>query len=243
MQKNQKFYPGQIGTVAVILTSILLVIGVSVAARITKDANQATQRTESTQALNTAEGNLETQPEDAITQITGDDSMDISAGDSVEIKEPIGEPVVISFADRASESPKCTADQYAALLVSVYCTNASNITSVDYYPFRAVNDNNQTGFTASTAVTGDGIYTNKISAENGLGDCPDGSISKTVRIKVLFCNTKIKSAGLVTTTRSLSQDNSGQQARVIEQKETTPAAPSIMDYALFAGTGNLEVTQ
>ena len=59
MQKNTHLHSGQIGIIAVILTTVLLVIGISVAARVTQQSAQNVQRTESTQALNQAEGGLE----------------------------------------------------------------------------------------------------------------------------------------------------------------------------------------
>ncbi len=252
MKKTLTFQPAQIGIIAVVLTSILLVIGIAVASRVTKDTAQNTQRTESGQALNTAESNLETagntsgDSNNPTTQVIGESSIRLSAGESVETSLPDVKGDINLYWQGTTNDATCLSKDNKklnpALLLSVYCTTPENITSVDYFLYKGVNVSDLgEGYIASTAATDKPGYDSKIiNIGNGTGVCAAGD-TRTLRIKMLFCSSNLDMAGLVKTTRSISEDESGTQVRVIEQRETDPGAPSIMDFAVFSGSGNLEV--
>lgn len=249
MQKNSYFQSGQIGIIAVILTTVLLVIGISVAARVTQQSAQNLQRTESTQALNKAEGGLEEQSSETttpVTTITGDDSILLSQGETVEVLiDDNNQNLDLFWQKIGTNGDTCsnsTHNNTPALLIAYYhpVTDASNnqSTAVDYYPVQAYNNTTENGYVNSQP--GNSVYNSYITAKTLLGD-PNKTFQNgdSVRIKALFCNVTISMPGLVTVTRSVSRDNSGSQVRVVEQRQTQPAAPSIMDYALFAGNGDL----
>ena len=251
MQKNTHLHSGQIGIIAVILTTVLLVIGISVAARVTQQSAQNVQRTESTQALNQAEGGLEEKSDETTitSTIVGDDSILLSQGETVEIlidEEVNNLNLDLKWQKIGTNGDLCTNsdhDNTPALLIARYHTisdGTNQSTSVDYYPVQAYNRSAETGYTASEQSS-DPEYNSLITAAKLAGT--QFQSGDTVRVKALVCNVTISMPGLVTITRSVSQDNSGQQVRVIEQRQTKPAAPSIMDYALFAGNGDLNANQ
>lgn len=232
MQKNK--YPAQIGVIAVVLTTILLAIGVSVSTRITQEAVQNAERTESTQTFNVAEGGVETggtgtDNVDVVSNIVGDNAIYLSAGESVEIKLDGTMPDIFWNLNTICS----TSNKGPALLISYYPDN----TTVQYYPISGFGaDCNRDGYLSSVDPGSGSVYKNKYSNADITGG--------RIRIKALFTSTHIQMAGLVDTTRSAAQDElSGEQVRVVEQRQTDPAAPSVMDYALFAGTGNLQVTE
>ncbi len=261
MKNNLSRSPAQIGIIAVVLTTVLLVIGVSVGTRVTQDAAQNTQRTESTQAVDSAEGNLElinpdgtvvpgTDAQEIITDQTGTTSQVAnvtSNNNSILLSE--GETVEVTLDDnnlnaqllwhRVGES--CDSGTNSpGLLISQYYP-VGNTQEVQYYLLTS-HDKTRDGYLTAQIPSGSGsLYQNSTSLSSLTASNPNFPLAsgQTLRIKALFCNTTIDLPGLVTITRSASQDSSEEQVRILEQRSTDPTAPAIFDFALFAGQGDL----
>ncbi|MDO5561298.1 MAG: hypothetical protein Q4G02_00800 [bacterium] len=240
-------HSAQAGIIAIIVTTVLFALGLSVSNQVTKEVVENIEREESTQALNAAEGGLETGGDNSTVQVTSsiadESSILLSEGDSVEMAIPSTGSLEIMW-ELTSSDP----NDHPALLLSHYKGTDSN-TTVDYYPL-ACNDcdvanGKYTGYTK--AVGGTNPYRNKCQIALSNTETSPHQITLSdggyIRIKALFNNTYLKIPGLVNVTRSAAKDSSTEQARVVELRQTTPAAPAVMDYALFAGSGDISAQQ
>ncbi len=242
MKKIFSSQPAQIGIAAVLLTTVLLAIGVSVTTRVSDQVSQETQRSESQQALESAIGqadiasNIQTETTeqtidtptlaDNIVATRKDNTTDgqsiyLNAGETVEINLN-GTTMKDIFWERGDNA--CN----SALLLGHYNGN-----TVNYYPIRG------NGCSATGTLVG---YDEASAGTNGfknkfINTAINGG---TLRIKVLFKGTYLQMEGLISTTRAAASNEGGNEVRVVEQYQTTNnAAPSIMDFALFAGGGSI----
>ncbi len=240
MKKIFSSQSAQIGIAAVLLTTVLLAIGVSVTTRVSDQVSQETQRSESQQALESAIGQADiasnlaspttnttiTTPTQNNTVATKQDnttdgqSIYLNAGETVEIKlDGTMKDIFWEIGNNACN---------AALLLGHYNGN-----TVNYYPIRGK------GCPATGTLVG---YDEASTGTNGFKNrfINTAINSGTLRIKVLFQGTYLKMDGLISTTRAAASNEGGNEVRVVEQYQTTDnAAPSIMDFALFAGGGSI----
>ena len=235
--------PGQAGIIAIIVTTVLFALGISVSSQVTKEVVQNIEREESTQALNAAEGGLETGSTTNVNVSTGiidNSSILLSEGDSVEIEvsnivsSNNGNANFQIMWELGDSNNNCTGDT-PALLISHYQGSGASAT-VNYYPIAGYGCTND-GYTK--AEKGSSPYRNLFTNNTNGVNITDGRI----RIKALFNNTYLKLPGLINVSRSAAQDDTGEQVRVVELRQTTPAAPAVMDYALFAGSGDIAANQ
>ncbi len=235
MQKNRRIHQAQIGAIAVILTTILLAIGVAISTRITREAAQEAERRESSKAFNLAEGGLETgsgaNPLLSVSSITGDNTIQLGAGETVELALGTSKLPQIDWNINVNCNDPGVDGKHPALIISHYKNN--ELLSYEYVTGNGTSCDRE-GYVNSEVGTSP--YKNKyenLGIEGGI-----------VRIKALFSGTHLRIAGLTSITRSAAKDDfTGEQVRVVEQRQTEPAAPSVLDYALFAGEGNLSIEQ
>lgn len=231
---------GQIGITAVLLTTLLLAVGVSVSNRVSKQIQNSTSRQESSALLNEAEsvadivsggttGVSETDTLQYITNATGDNkSVYLSEGESVEANLSGALPTI--YWELGDPNAACDRSSSPAILLSHFKSDGT----VDYYLLTGYNctDGNRNGYTAASASNGD-PYRNVLNTGT-LTNVSGG----TIRLKALYNNTYLMMDGLVTAARVAASNDAGNEVRIVEQQRTTtPAAPSVMDYAVFAGDG------
>ena len=229
----------QIGITAVLLTTVLLAIGVSVTTRMVSQTQQETSRQESTGTLNQAESGAANDQTISDNNIYVEQTTSSSVGEGIEIQA--GDTIEI---DGSSVSGNITIDwsgcgaNQAALLISKVTSG-----NIEYYPIACSSCDGGSG---STKCGTTGPYTGFVEANySGDSEYPSrytisADPSAIYRVKVLFQDTNIRSDGLTKVTRSAAANEAGGEVRVVEQRETAkPAAPSVFDYGIFVANGSI----
>ena len=263
---TQSTQPAQIGVTAVLLTTVLLAIGITVTSRVVNQVNQDTQRTESGQAYNIAESTVDSKVESApapgadgvlttskFSTSRGKSVIYLEAGESVEVRFAGSAPgdtdrnsdvrdQVVYWEDAGSGNTNCITDGSGnyirpALLLSWYPEGGG----VQYMPVAA----------RGCPVTGASKnLTGYVGADD---DAPGGEFSSflnsykitdfsgkgTLRIKALYAGTYVSMDKLTRITRAAASNTGSNAVRVSEQNETDPTAPSVFDYGIFVANGSI----
>lgn len=252
---------GQIAVVIFLIMAVLLVVGLSLAGRTSKEVELAGQQEDTTRVFNAAEtgveqalsdeNNFDPQTFAGQTQITKPINLDSStntAGTITITPETTfqntfnpGETASV-FIDNTKtgnlniiwEGPgNCPAVAKAALVVTVYSNPSGTGEIAENYGVTPQGCNTGTNFTPITMVNNTYTFTLPF----GNGDKVD-----LVRIKPLFKSTQISVTGGVLAPqaydiRSQAQDTStgNTEVRAIQVTRQKPAPPSLLDYAIYSG--------
>lgn len=238
---------GQIGLVVLLITAVLLTIGVGVASESVTEQKSSRQELESTETFNAADEALEyALSQDLVTfsDNTYDDatnfdgtvnfvttksgfSRTIAEGESGQVTIPL---VGISTMDVFLD-PGVDCNSTASLIVTLINTSGG-IWRQAYGPPTPCRDGD--GFIDFT-VDG-GRY--KASGINISGYA-------VARIKAVYNSAEVEVSGSGLGEQQFNvtaqAERSSGEIRAVEAAKGLPAVPSIFDYAVFAGGGNLEV--
>jgi hypothetical protein len=164
----------------------------------------------------------------------------LEEGMSVELKNPRDFEVWWGL-------PTQRCSQQAGLLVSWYSANVDTPAKYQAYKPNPVDGDPCSGFfggdfTASDTGGAPTCGEGNVTFANHVDNVPDPFSAAIVRIKALYNSTviRVRADGQVRLVRSAATNRQDNQARVVEVRETQPGAPLVMDYALFAGAGNIE---
>lgn len=250
---------GQIGLIVILTMVVILTIGLSVASRSSQEVEIASQEENSTRVFNSAESGIEEALSAILTAEEAGDTSGLTGGsassdginrkhtialsDSLETQLAEGVSTQINLTSNPSGtlniqwSRESCGQTPAALLISVFSTNAGVITATQYGV--NINCNPRSGDNLEVAS---GSLT---SPYNGSYNLALSVNDQYIRIKPLYNGTDIfiASSPLVDEAQyniqSQAQNESdSKETSAISAKRTLPAAPGFMDYALVSG-GNI----
>ncbi len=247
---------GQIGIIILLMMTVLLTVGLSLAANTNRELMLAEQGADSTRVFNAAEAGVEDALSGELTfseepmdfsldtvenvnvdyQVTSVRNLEtrLSEGRSIEVNVDTatgGDRLVIDWAHDDGCTDKDSS--IASLFVSVFYDDGGT-TLARYYTFRGCSwDDDFTGVDES----GYGPYHRRARI-----DLTDDDLF--VRIKPIYNDTHIRVSGGGGYTlpyqgfviRSTASSDVGNETRIVEVNRTLPAAPSVMDYAVVSGT-------
>ena len=253
MCSSKQHQEAQIGIVAVLLTTILLAIGVSVGSRVIRQTRDETIRQEATQQLNQAEsvadmGKNDTSPDLLIdlshTQvgemsptITHDkrtktfssdiDTVYLNQGETVEV---VGKNISgnIFWELKQNKETECT--QEPGLLLTVINSDGSS-EIIPVSPF-GCSGGRFDQFTPGSSTNDTNKYVNQVSR----GITADG---QRLRIEALFAPTYVYLQGLTTAVRTAAVNQSGEEARAVEQTTSFDTPNFVNNFTLFAGNSSI----
>lgn len=248
---------GQIAVVVFLIMAVMLVVGLSLAGRTSKEIELAGQQEDTTRVFNAAETGIEealsnetnfsggsvpapqttTDPETNTTttvtvtpQTTFENDFDPGETATVFTDSTRNGTIDITFGD----STGCSgANKQPALVVTIYSGSGGNVTA-EHWGYTASGCNGSTNF-QDVSPSG-GAYT--------IQDIPISNGTQMVRIKPLFKSTTIAVSGTNNILapqsydiRSQAQDSTSgnTEVRAIQVTRQKPAPPSILDYALYSG--------
>jgi hypothetical protein len=252
----------QIGVIAVLLTAVLLVVGISVTTRVANQVAQETSRMESNQLLNQAESLIDapdelegelpnTMKSQTMDASSANDTIYLQPGEAIEISlwqtkqsgtEPANAVVRWGFAEDAEQDSYDLCKSEAALLLTYVEASGNNY----YLPIAPTGCSNiRNGYTEAESSS-DRRYISEFTLSAWPATMPsfsegDSSKSNILRIRALYAGTYVNFPGLTMTLRTAAANEVGSEARVEEQNQTSAAAPFINDFAIFSG--NSEVCQ
>jgi len=234
----------QIGVTAVLLTTVLLAIGVSVTSRVVQQVAQDTQRSESTQVLNQAERAASTGQNGAHNYSDTASSINTNATSKQDSYTGNQSRIYVEAGDTLQAN---ASDVRGKTLRWEETVDGACNTSNPRPAVMVIHDDGTTAeyrIVAPTSCAGTSQYS---GYESSLGASSGYQSSWTipnwasgiVRIKVLYKNAYVNLDGLIQTIRGAAESQSGNEVRVVEQNQTTPAAPHIFDYAIFVANGSI----
>lgn len=251
MRSSRQHQEAQIGIVAVLLTTILLAIGVSVGSRVIRQTRDETIRQEATQQLNQAEsvadmGKSDTSSDNLLIDLShtkvGDtpthgtvrqdtfssdiDTVYLNQGETVEV---VGKHINgnIFWELQQNKETECTRKP-GLLLTVINGDGSSKITPIS--PFNCIGGRfNQ--FTPGSSTNGTNKYVNQVS--HGTAD------NQRLRIEALFAPTYIYLQGLTTAVRTAAVNQSGEEARAVEQTTSFDTPNFVNNFTLFAGNSSI----
>jgi Tfp pilus assembly protein PilX len=243
---------GQIGIIVLLIMTVLLTVGLSLALRTTRQAEISIQQEDSAKVFNAAESGVE----DALYSILqhersganlangslnlSDSSVDysitsqttletlIEQGTSAEVQaETAGTSVNIYWWSSAADCSTGNITSSAAVLISVY----SNDNVTRNYPIDGCSTDRSNNFIEAQTGSGSYQYGYTITAPT------DDTI---IRIKPLYNNSDIlvEGSGITAQYTVISQASSnltGTETKAIEVTRTRSTAPEFMDYAIYSG--------
>lgn len=249
---------GQIGVAILLIMTVLLTMGLSIASRSTEDLFLSEQQSESARVFNAAEAGIEDalstnfdfQGQSKTGSITtiSDTSVDYSVTKQNVLETRLFEGVTVKVdvddsgvgtgltSDRLinidwSKETDCNTQDPASLIISVFYDDAG-VDRARYYAYAACD--HEDGFTLGDAGS-DGYY-RRVTLPLLAGDL-------FLRIKTVYNDTNLRVAGNAWTLpvqayniRSEARNELGTETRAVEVSKTLDAAPAVMDYALFSGT-------
>ena len=247
MQLSNARQPAQIGITTVLLSIIMLYIGVSVSARILRQVQLETARTESTQSFNQAEALI-------AQEINNGADKDSSAytDSSVKILDPDDDILYVKKGETISVK-LCGEDRLNTIignkLPSIYFQSQtySGVPTTQLLIRKIYKDS---GITKSQQQYVNNCPTSYPTPKNGRFYCEippgrqtlefnwgstkcDRDSDQTVIIMVLGADTYIGMKGLARHYRSASYNSMGNEVRVIEQAETDPSAPGMFQFGVL----------
>lgn len=252
MCSSKQHQEAQIGIVAVLLTTILLAIGVSVGSRVIRQTRDETIRQEATQQLNQAEsvadmGKNDTSPDllidlshtrvgEGISDAPNTERKNTFSSDIDTVYLNQGETVEVLMnsvsgnihweleQNRETECPK-----KPGLLLTFIDGDKSQITPVA--PSGCSGDQFFKGYQSGVSSSNN-KYVNSFAIAAGTG-------YKRLRIEAIFAPTYIHLQGLTTAVRAAAVNQSGEEARAVEQT-TSPDTPNFVNnFTLFAGNSSI----
>lgn len=248
---------GQVGVIILLIMTVLLTVGLSVASRTTQDLFLSQQQVNSARVFNAAEAGV-----DQAFSTSFDFEGDVETGtisnfnnDEIDVEYQIaklyqvetrlfemysvvadvaGNPGLSLQIDWSRDDDCATAD-IASLIASIYYNDAGT-TRVRHYPIQGCDRGDN--FDPATAINVDGYRRRYI--------LPLTTDDQFVRIKPVYADTFIRVRGDGWTmpeqqynVRSEAVNTNGTETRIINVSRTLDGAPSIFDYAVFSGDGNL----
>lgn len=238
---------GQAGLVAILIALVLTVIGLSVASQASREALISTSESEGTRTLEGAQSGAEKGLQQEFTTSSSGDNIgsgqlyetgaayEINAGTSLdlileegmslELEGPFPSDITVQWGSAGQGNQ-------AGLLVSYY--KEEQAWYQGYNPYSGATGGLVGDFKPSDPPTGG--YASKIDLPTRGADI--------IRIKALAATTVIKVDGVdpknIRQVRAAAVNEQDNQGRVVEVRETAPGRPSVLDYALFAGSGAIE---
>ncbi len=254
MCSSKQHQEAQIGIVAVLLTTILLAIGVSVGSRVIRQTRDETIRQEATQQLNQAESiadmgkddtssdNLlidlsHTKVEDMpLTTTTHDerkntfssdiDTVYLNQGETVEVL--VGNVTGNIFWELEQNKETDCQKKPGLLLTVINSDGSSKITPIS--PFNCIGGRFDQ-FTPGSSTNDTNKYVNQVS---------HGATGyQRLRIEALFAPTYIYLQGLTTAVRAAAVNQSGEEARAVEQTTSFDTPNFVNNFTLFAGNSSI----
>lgn len=252
MCSSKQHQEAQIGIVAVLLTTILLAIGVSVGSRVIRQTRDETIRQEATQQLNQAEsvadmGKNDTSSDNLLIDLShtkvGDtpthgtvrqdtfssdiDTVYLNQGETVEV---VGKNISgnIFWELKQNKETECT--QKPGLLLTVINSDGSS-EIIPVSPF-GCSGGRFDQFTPGSSTNDTNKYVNQVSH----GITADG---QRLRIEALFAPTYIYLQGLTTAVRTAAVNQSGEEARAVEQTTSFDTPNFVNNFTLFAGNSSI----
>lgn len=249
MRSSKQHQEAQIGIVAVLLTTILLAIGVSVGSRVIRQTRDETIRQEATQQLNQAESVADMGKNDTNSDLlidlshtkVGDipnipnterqntfssdiDTVYLNQGETVEvIKEKVSGNIFWEL--KQNEEGNC--QKKPSLLLTFIKTDGSS-EIIPVAPSCGRGD-----FTKTPGSAGNDRYVNSFSLSAGATDY------QRLRIEALFAPTYVYLQGLTTAVRTAAVNQSGEEARAVEQTTSFDTPNFVNDFTLFAGNSSI----
>lgn len=255
--------PGQIAVVILLIMAVLLVLGLSLAARTSQEIQLTGQEQDSTRVFNAAETGVEkalsessnfTDAEAAGSKIINLDSAELPTGigTDVTITKQTGLTTYVNEGTSATVhlnnatgyididwAKEGTCNARAALVIALYYNDGAD--KVQYYPIKpnciGYSDGGKaTGFQDSAG--GSGGYNHRYRL-----DLTGISNPAMARIKPLYAGTDLNVVGANLTQafdiRSEAYENTTGQTTVeksaIQVTRTKPAPPTVLEYALYSG--------
>lgn len=252
MCSSKQHQEAQIGIVAVLLTTILLAIGVSVGSRVIRQTRDETIRQEATQQLNQAEsvadmGKNDTSSDNLLIDLShtkvGDtpthgtvrqdtfssdiDTVYLNQGETVEV---VGKNISgnIFWELKQNKETECT--QEPGLLLTVINSDSSS-EIIPVSPF-GCSGGRFDQFTPGSSTNDTNKYVNQVSH----GITADG---QRLRIEALFAPTYVYLQGLTTAVRTAAVNQSGEEARAVEQTTSFDTPNFVNNFTLFAGNSSI----
>lgn len=251
MNNQRGAQSGQVGLVVLLIGAVLLTVGIGVASQSVLESKTARQETESSQTFNYTEQGIEallgrnlstsegTFEDLGVTlegytgtyQVVAQPGLNtiVLSGHSTEVKLKLPPATTDRLKIEWLSSPPAVAEP--SIIVTIIDANGS----VVRYAYDPPGENTRS-FDRDSVTQADGTYSVFV---------PYGSNSALARIKVVYGNAVVRVAGentqlpeqsyLITATGT---KGSG-ETRTIQVNRGLAAVPSIFDYALFAGTGDL----
>lgn len=258
MAKKSSHQSGQVGIAILLIMTVLLTMGLSIASRSTEDLFLSNQQSESARVFNAAEAGIEdalsgsldfegqttTGSVDSISEtsvdyeVTKQNVLETRLFEGVSVKVDVDDSLDESglTVDRNlviewSKETDCNTQDPASLIVSTFYNDAGT-TRARYYAYGACDRSD--GFTLASNSSGN--YFKEVTIPLLAGDL-------FIRVKTVYNDTHIRVSGDGWTLpvqayniRSEAKNVLGNETRAVEVNKTLDAAPAIMDYALFSGS-------
>jgi hypothetical protein len=261
MEKSLKLIKqqsGQAGLAAILVSIIMLVVGLSLASRASREALISVHEGEGTRTLEGAQtgadfglgtlfgigGTTEIVDSDgrapAIAQIEGEFlEIVLDRGVSVELRNLPPHRSIPLLLTICWGAQGITGTNQAALLVSSFSTSGGNNginASADFQKFRPHDQNLGIGATPANpgcSIGGGATLRNQVSVSS--------SDVHTMRIMALYNSTivRIDAPTQAQVVRAAATNVDDAQVRVVEVRQTHPGAPTLLEYALFSGYGGI----
>ncbi len=251
---NSNRQSGQIGVVIVLIMTVMMTVGLSLAANTNKDLINSQQSEESNRVFNAAEAGIE----EALTtdfpegELSGSLDFENANVNYLVSKKNIlntilfeGVSAHINVAGTGasgvqitwSREDDCASSEPASLLVGIFYDDGGTL-RVRYETLGACDSatyNRDEGFTQASHVNENNLHRQAVIALTG--------DDQFMRIKPLYNDTEIEVRGTGgdlpvqgEDIRSEAQNKTGDETRIVQVNRSLPAAPSIMDYAVYSGT-------
>ena len=250
MRQNYRHRPAQIGITTVLLSIIMLYIGVSVSARILRQVQLETARTESAQRFNRAEmliaqeinnGNLSQKEQgidgnESVQQLDPqDDILYVKKGETISIKLCGNKNILSSNKLKRiyyQTQNYASASTKTQLLIRRIYKDAGITKSQQQYINNCYNQSTSLYNNRFYCYINPGSASNQLQLNfNWRTTCDDNA--ETVVIMVLGADTYLGMEGLARHYRSASRNPMGNEVRVIEQAETDPSAPGMFQFGIL----------
>ncbi|MEX0896393.1 MAG: pilus assembly PilX N-terminal domain-containing protein [Patescibacteria group bacterium] len=234
---------GQIAVIVLLIMAVLLVIGISLASRTSEEIAISTQQQDSTRVFNAAEAGIEKAlssdfgvGDDNVTSesLTIDDINVryeiLSGGDSDAISLAPGDTVT-AYLESGNPSVSWPCNSNAALILTAYYRVSGEVGAI-HEAVRPEGSGIAPSFDAVSCNPGE-------DATFSFEGIP--SDREFLRVTALYNTADVTLSGVIDETQTIRSEaqrentDGNTEFRAIEVTRTTPAPPSIFDYALYSG--------
>ncbi len=262
--ERNTYQSGQIGIIIILIMVVLLTIGLSLAARSSREVTLSTQEEESTRTFNAAEAGVEqalsndfsfapNQYHPTPTTIPGSNAtvdytitkvnvletrlfQGVSA--HVQLTDSSGAQTVNNVVIDWSKENNCATQKPAALVVSIYSVDTTTVpetVNVRHQAFAACDYGDSVPVSPTAGAS---PYFKEVTI-------PLQAKDTFMRVKAVYNDTTIKVTGTGKTgvlpvqyysIYSTAKNQSGSENRSVQVNRTLSVEPSILDYVLFSGT-------